>query len=110
MLFPLSDLSIATLSLHPPHLTDTKGLPALIPFCAYGGDMKILGEHITSLDFPVCNAFEPKIIEGEHCYALDLKALVSNGSLETKAGRGNGLLLAIDNGISTKIPDLGCTH
>ena len=64
--------------------------------------MKILGEHITGLDFPVCNAFEPKIIEGEHCYALDLKTLVSSSSLETKAGRGNGLLLAIDNGIAVE--------
>ena len=100
--FPFSDPSFSTLSLHPPHLTDTNGLPALIPFCAYGGNMKILGEHITGLDFPVCNAFEPKIIDGEPFYALDLKALVSNGSMGTKTGRGNGLLLAIDNGNSVE--------
>ena len=62
--------------------------------------MKIFGEHINGLNFPVCNAFEPKIIAGELCYALNFKTLVSNGNIAIEAGRGKGLLLAIDNGIS----------
>ena len=33
--------AIARASLHPPHLTETKSLPALIPFCAYGGNMNM---------------------------------------------------------------------
>lgn len=91
---------IARVSHHPPHMTETKGLPALIPFCAYGGNMNIMGEYIDGLDFPVCNAFKPRIIDGELCYALNLKTLALKGSLKSKAGRGKGLLLAIDNGIS----------
>ena len=92
-----SDLTIATASLHPPHLTVSRGLPALIPFCAYQGNLKVLGEYIDGLDFPVCNSFEPKILDGELCYALKFS---SESNLESKSGRGKGLLLAIDNGIS----------
>ena len=99
-LISVPDPSIANISLHPPHLTKAKGLPALIPFCAYAGNMKIMGEHISGLDFPVCNAFKPKIIDGELCYVLNFKSLVSKGNMTVKAGRGKGLLLAIDNGIS----------
>ena len=93
---------MARSSLHPPHLTETKGLPALIPFCAYGGNMTILGENINGLDFPWCNAFKPTILDGEVCYALNINTLVSKGSMVSKAGRGKGLLLAIDNGISVE--------
>ena len=62
--------------------------------------MRIMGEHINGLDFPVCNAFKPKIIDGELCYALNFKTLMSKGNIAIEAGRGKGLLLAIDNGIS----------
>ena len=94
------DPILERISLHPPHLTDTKGLPAFIPFCAYGGNMKILGEYIDGLDFPVCNAFKPTILDGELCYALDFKRLESESGFVSKAGRGKGLLLSIDKGIS----------
>ena len=95
MIHTFSDTTIATASLHPPHLTVSKGLPALIPFCAYQGNMEVFGEYIEDLDFPVCNMFKPKILNGELCYALKL-----NSSPRTRAGRGRGLLLAIDKGIS----------
>ena len=62
--------------------------------------MKMLGEHVDGLDFPVCNAFEKKIIDGELCYELEFKTLLSRGNVTVQAGRGKGLLLAIDNGIS----------
>ena len=101
-LFISLDPGMARSSLHPPHLTETKGLPALIPFCAYGGNMEILGEYVQGLYFPVCNAFKPTILDGEVCYTLDFKTLVSKGSMVSKAGRGKGLLLAIDNGISVE--------
>ena len=95
-----SGQTIATASLYPPHLTVSKGLPALIPFCAYQGDMEFFGEYIDDLDFPVCNSFKPKILNGELCYALKFTSQSSESSLESKSGRGEGLLLAIDNGIS----------
>ena len=59
--------------------------------------MNIIGEYINGLDFPVCNAFKPKILDGELCYVLKFS---SESNLEGKSGRGKGLLLAIDNGIS----------
>ena len=59
--YSVLDPSIARASLHPPHLTDTKGLPAFIPFCAYGGNMKVMGEYIEGLNFPVCNKFKPQM-------------------------------------------------
>ena len=62
--------------------------------------MKVLGERIEGLDFPVCNAFKPTLLDGELCYALNIKDLLSEGDIVSKAGRGEGLLLAIDNGIS----------
>ena len=99
-IFFSSDPNIARASLHPPHLTDSKGLPSLIPFCAYQGDMELFGEYIPGLDFPVCNSFKPKILDGELCYALKFSSQFSDNRLESKAGRGKGLLLAIDNGIS----------
>ena len=43
----------------------------------------------------MCNSFKPKILNGELCYALEISS-----SLKTRAGRGKGLLLAIDKGIS----------
>ena len=58
--------------------------------------MEVLGEYIEGLDFPVCNSFKPKILNGELCYALNFSSQVS----ESRAGRGEGLLLAIDNGVS----------
>ena len=98
MIHDNSDPTIATASLHPPHLTVSNGLPALIPFCAYQGDMELFGEYIEGLDFPVCNSFKPKILNGELCYALKVDSQMLG--LRTRAGRGKGILLAIDKGIS----------
>ena len=65
--------------------------------------MAILGENINGLDFPVCNAFKPTILDGELCYYLNMKDFISAESRPvSKAGRGEGLLLAIDNGISIR--------
>ena len=62
--------------------------------------MEFFGEYIDDLDFPVCNSFKPKILNGELCYALKFTSQSSESNLESKSGRGEGLLLAIDNGIS----------
>ena len=85
-------------SLNPPHLLDRKGEPtpeALIPFCAYDGDMNITGQYIPGLDFPVCNKFRPSILDGQLCYTLDLKDILK-GKVVTRPGRGFGLTLAIE--------------
>ena len=67
--------------------------------------MKVLGEKIGGLNFSVCNAFKPTILDEEVCYALNIKDLISNGSIVSKLGKGEGLLLAIDNGISIETRD-----
>ena len=59
-----------------------------------------MGEYIDGLDFPICNAFKTQILDGELCYVLDFNHIKSEGTFESKPGRGNGLLLAIDTGIS----------
>ena len=54
--YPGSDL--ARLSTVPPHLVDGRGnsfRSALIPFCAFDGNMTTLGQPIDGLDFPACN-------------------------------------------------------
>ena len=85
-------------SLDPPHLVDSRGKltpAALIPFCAYDGDMNITGQYIPGLDFPVCNKFRPSILDGQLCNTLDLKDILK-GKVVTRPGRGFGLTLAIE--------------
>ena len=85
------------MSLHPPHLKDKRGnaVPvALIPFCAYAGNMTMMGEYVFDLDFPACNKFKPSNFNGQMCYALDLDQ-------KAMQGKGYGLWLLMDPG--TKI-------
>ena len=89
---------VMEVSLNPPHLLDSKGEltpDALIPFCAYDGDMNITGQYIQGLDFPICNKFKPTILNGQLCYTLDLKDILK-GKVVTRPGRGFGLTLAIE--------------
>ena len=93
------------LSLHPPHLTDSKGRPtpgALIPFCAYNRAMSNLGKNIPGLTFPVCDRFKPVIKNGQVCYALDMIDLSSKRKGRTKRGRGFGVWLVINMEMSSK--------
>ena len=87
------------LSLHPPHLMDSKGQStpgALIPFCAYNQVMSAVSKNMSGLTFPVCDQFKPVVKNGQVCYALDMKdvALAKRG--KTKPGRGFGVWLAIN--------------
>ena len=84
-------------SLDPPHLVDSRGKltpAALIPFCAYDGDMNITGQYVPGLDFPICNKFKPTILDGQLCYAIDMKDILKEKV--TRPGRGFGLMLAIE--------------
>ena len=48
---------------HPVHIMDTTGNlspSAFIPFCAWGGDMEVLGTRVTNFSVPVCSAFRPR--------------------------------------------------
>ena len=48
---------------HPVHIMDTTGNvspSAFIPFCAWAGDMDVLGTRVPNFSVPVCSAFRPR--------------------------------------------------
>ena len=97
-----TDSTVMEVSLNPPHLVNSRGEltpSALIPFCAYNGDMNITGQYIPGLDFPICNKFKPTILDGQLCYAVDMKDVLKERA--SKPGRGLGLLLAIEQKVTT---------
>ena len=86
------------MSLHPPHMTDSKGniLPAgFIPFCAYQSN--ILGDLAPRLPFISCSQAQPTVIEGQLCYSINTSSVATD---VTKSGGDNGLLLLLDFGPS----------
>ena len=59
---------------------DNKTSPsAFIPFCEFGGDMSGVGVKLEQFDDPVCHSFQPKILNDQLCYEVDLN-LYSNQS------------------------------
>ena len=64
---------------HPVHLVnaDTKLFPsAFIPFCGFGG--KILGQMIPNLKIPVCDSFQPRLLNDQLCYEIDLHNITND--------------------------------
>ena len=85
-----------SLSTHPVHLLGPgdKLMPsALIPFCAYGSDMRVVGRSSAHFTFPVCSAFSPTLHQGQLCYKLQL----DQETTESQAGIEGGLMLFIDH-------------
>ena len=88
--------TLAAVSIHPPHLMDSKGrnLPAaFIPFCSYQGDTTLLGRNLEGFNFTACDKFHTSLVEGQVCYSLDLSNLTKTKS---RAGRKQGLTLMLD--------------
>ena len=69
---------------------------ALIPFCGYSGNMEDMGQRIKGLDYPVCDKFEPTILDGQVCYALDIKAALPIAKGKTQPGKGKSIFLAVN--------------
>ena len=79
---------------HPVHLANTnKYQTALIPFCAFGEDMEIMGTNIDGLDVPACNSFVPKNHDEQLCYEVELDRFKNNSILEKQLRSGLVLLL-----------------
>ena len=49
---------------HPVHLVNSAegnlSTSALIPFCAFAGDMAVVGQSVDGFSLPVCNIFQPR--------------------------------------------------
>ena len=83
------------LSSHPVHLLsqDYNLMPsALIPYCAFGIEMKNLGAKINNFSRPLCTAFSPALLEGELCYELDIDKIGG----QVSRGLYGGLVLLLD--------------
>ena len=81
------------LSLLSPHLLDTSQAPqpfALIPFCAYQGDLEFFGKENSNSSLPVCSQFKPRVLLDKLCYTLNMKGLTS------KPRAQHGLQIMID--------------
>ena len=55
---------------------------AFIPFCAFAGNMAILGKQIEDFRAPVCTSFKTKVLGDQQCYELaldDIDYQVSQG-------------------------------
>jgi hypothetical protein len=96
-LLSLDTSYIQSISNHPVHIVDSQGNmspSSFIPFCEFGGNIKVLGEDIPQLDYPVCNKFKPKIRNGQLCYQVDVNEF-KDQILDTKDIK-RGLTFAMD--------------
>ena len=52
---------------HPVHLVNSEegnlSTSALIPFCAFAGDMTVVGQSVDGFSLPVCNIFHPREVQ-----------------------------------------------
>ena len=52
---------------HPVHLVNSAegnlSTSALIPFCAFAGDMSVVGQSVDGFSLPVCNIFHPREVQ-----------------------------------------------
>ena len=78
------------LSNHPIHLVSNAGnysLSAFIPFCAFGGDMSLVGTQNHLFEVPVCNRFQAKILN-QLCYEIDLNSFENQENIEKQLKSG----------------------
>ena len=69
---------------------------SFIPFCSFGGNMKIVGTELSMLDIPVCNIFEPKNHNDQICFEADLEKLKDDKIDNFLYSLKNGLVLLLD--------------
>ena len=64
--------------------------------------MNMLGTVHNGLNFTACSQFQPTVLEGQLCYSLNLNAIDTG---KTQQGKGNGLVIIIDNNIGVQNTD-----
>ena len=90
---------------HPVHILDINGSlspTAFIPFCSFGGDMKVVGTTNEHFDVPVCNSFKPQIRNDQLCYQIDLEDYKDTDNIEKQLKEG--LVLIVDYNEERKMP------
>ena len=90
---------------HPVHIVNkTGGLSpsAFIPFCAFGGDMKVMGTKVEGFNISVCNSFEEKILNDQLCYEVDLEKFKDRKNINNQLKKG--LILILDYNEDRQIP------
>ena len=84
----------------PPHILNKEGkmMPsALIPFCTFNSDMK--GKFMSNIYFPVCDLFDPVVLDGKLCYQMDMAKKMP----KEKTFQGDGLTLLLDANIDKSV-------
>ena len=82
---------------HPVHLqNEEKKLSpsAMIPFCEFGKNSRIMGIMIDEFHVPVCNSFQAKILNDQLCYEVDLNKFKNYFSAENLK---KGFTFFVDN-------------
>ena len=73
---------------------------AFIPFCELAGDASLLGRRVAGFDVPVCDKFEPTVVEGQICYRLETDRYFKQLRREREGGddgkEKEGLTLVLD--------------
>ena len=73
---------------------------AFIPFCELAGDASLLGRRVAGFDVPVCDKFEPTVVEGQICYRLETDRYFKQLRREREGGgdgkEREGLTLVLD--------------
>ena len=90
-IFYIKFLDILTVTTHPVHIPKEKGEispSAFIPFCEFGGNMLAMGEISDSFHDPVCNSFQPAILNEQLCYEIDLNNFSRKDNIENELKLG----------------------
>ena len=89
---------------HPIHIFEESGNlspTAFIPFCLFGGNMKILGIESEKFKAPVCNSFKAKVRNDQLCYQIDLEAYKDMTNIEKQLKEG--LVLIVDKNVDRQL-------
>ena len=88
---------IQQMSNHPPHIMieDQQAVSpsSFIPFCSFGGNLSVMGKRIDKLSIPVCDKFQPTLLDGQRCYQVDVNELRNKVDKKKMASQGIELLL-----------------
>ena len=102
------DKTLDTVSHHPVHIMDDKGNispSSFIPFCEFGGNISVMGAMTNMLSVPVCNSFEPTVLNDRLCYRVDPNHFKFSKTYELDLKQGFIFFIDHNEDRQTKIKD-----